>query len=75
MEKREIGNKLIEHSIIKQKNLNLQGRAVIRNAVRAVISKDNQFLMIYSPLNGDYKFPCGGIENGETYFLKELLNA
>ena len=64
----KIGNKLIAHSIIKQANLNLEGKAVIRNAVRAVISKDNQLLMIYSSVNGDYKFPGGGIENGETHF-------
>ncbi|MGL4521249.1 MAG: NUDIX hydrolase [Bacilli bacterium] len=37
-----------------------------RTAVRAVILKHNQILMIKSN-NGDYKFPGGGLEKGETH--------
>ena len=37
-----------------------------REAVRAVIFRNDRLLMIYSPVNGDYKFPGGGIEPEET---------
>jgi 8-oxo-dGTP pyrophosphatase MutT (NUDIX family) len=37
-----------------------------REAVRAVIIKDNNVLMVNSN-KGDYKFPGGGMENGETH--------
>ncbi|MDA3844917.1 MAG: NUDIX domain-containing protein [Vallitaleaceae bacterium] len=37
-----------------------------RVAVRAVISKDNKVLMIHNN-KGDYKFPGGGIETGESH--------
>ena len=38
-----------------------------REAVRAVIIKEEKILLIYSEKNGDYKLPGGGVEEGETY--------
>ena len=37
-----------------------------RDAVRAVIVKDDRILMIHTK-KGDYKFPGGGIKEGEDY--------
>lgn len=37
-----------------------------RQAVRAVILKDNKVLMVHTN-RGDYKFPGGGIEENENY--------
>lgn len=37
-----------------------------REAVKAVIIRDNIVLMVNSN-KGDYKFPGGGMENGETH--------
>ena len=39
---------------------------IIRKAVRAVIIQDGNILMIHSTINGDYKFPGGGIKPDET---------
>lgn len=41
------------------------GNINYREAVRAVIMKKNKILMVYS-INGDYKFPGGGIKKGES---------
>ena len=43
------------------------GRTVLREAVRAIILEGHRLLMVYSPVNGDYKFPGGGIEPGESH--------
>jgi 8-oxo-dGTP diphosphatase len=48
------------------------GNCLLRQAVRAIILKNQDVLMIYSDINGDYKFPGGGIEAGETH--AEALN-
>ena len=40
---------------------------MIREAVRAIILKGEQVLMVYSPVNGDYKFPGGGVQDGEDH--------
>jgi 8-oxo-dGTP diphosphatase len=37
-----------------------------RSAVRAIIWRGNELLLIHSSINGDYKFPGGGVEPGET---------
>lgn len=39
---------------------------VERTAVRAVIRRGEQILMVHSPVAGDYKFPGGGVEAGES---------
>ncbi len=38
-----------------------------REAVRAIIFKDNKIALVKSGLEGYYKFPGGGIEPGETH--------
>jgi 8-oxo-dGTP pyrophosphatase MutT (NUDIX family) len=42
------------------------GLTIRREAVRAVIVDGQKLLMIYSRQNGDYKFPGGGVIQGET---------
>lgn len=53
--------------IFCKKNLKMDGKIYYREAVRAVIIKDEKILLIYSEKNGDYKLPGGGVEEGETY--------
>jgi 8-oxo-dGTP pyrophosphatase MutT (NUDIX family) len=55
------------HEIFHKKDLNLRGRTVTREAVRAIIFERDRLLMIFSKKNGDYKFPGGGVEKGEDY--------
>jgi 8-oxo-dGTP diphosphatase len=43
------------------------GRAVHREAVRGIILKGENILLIYSTLDGDYKFPGGGVKPGEDH--------
>jgi 8-oxo-dGTP diphosphatase len=52
--------------IQRQDGIQKDGKAFRRLAVRAIIVQGRQLLMIYSPKNGDYKFPGGGIDPGET---------
>ncbi len=40
---------------------------VVRTAIRGVVSRNGRLLMVYSPVNGDYKFPGGGTESNETH--------
>jgi 8-oxo-dGTP pyrophosphatase MutT (NUDIX family) len=53
----------IHHS----KGVNIHGRTIHRHAVRAVILRGQELLMIYSTKVGDYKFPGGGVNDGETH--------
>ena len=39
----------------------------LRSAVRAVITRDNLYLLVHSSVNGDYKFPGGGVLRGESH--------
>lgn len=39
---------------------------IYRNAVRAIILKGNKILLVYSETSKEFKFPGGGIEQGET---------
>lgn len=62
--------------IFHKPNLSLNSKTVTREAVRAIILKGDQVLMVYSKLNGDYKFPGGGVEDGEQHTItleRELL--
>lgn len=43
-----------------------QGRAISRTAVRAIILDGQKLLMVFSPVNGDYKFPGGGLDPNEN---------
>lgn len=42
------------------------GPVKTRLAVRAIIERDGLWLMVYSPVGGDWKFPGGGVEPRET---------
>ena len=53
--------------IAHKPNLILDGRTTTREAVRAIILKEKQVLMVFSPVNGDYKFPGGGVQEGEEH--------
>ncbi|MDF2540437.1 MAG: hypothetical protein K0S47_155 [Herbinix sp.] len=48
----------------------------IRNAVRAIIYQDNKIALMRSKKIGEYKFPGGGIELGESHedaLVREVL--
>jgi 8-oxo-dGTP pyrophosphatase MutT (NUDIX family) len=53
--------------IVRRPDLIIDGLPSIRHAVRAIIVKDGKLLMVYSTVNRDYKFPGGGIKNGEMH--------
>ncbi|MBW6474991.1 MAG: NUDIX domain-containing protein [Anaerolineaceae bacterium] len=53
--------------IFHKSDLSLSGKTVTREAVRAIILHGDQVLMVYSRLNGDYKFPGGGVEREEAH--------
>ena len=44
-----------------------RGRVNMREAVRAVVRRDGLILLVHSEKNGDYKFPGGRVEAGETH--------
>ncbi len=63
-------------TIYRHENVNLEGKTFLREAIRGVIFHAGKLLMIYSPVNGDYKFPGGGVDVGETHreaLQRELL--
>jgi len=41
-------------------------KIITRNAVRAIILKDDKILMVFLEKTNEYKFPGGGIEKNET---------
>lgn len=43
-----------------------QAAMIHRTAVRAVIRRDQHLLLVHSTVGGDYKFPGGGLEPGES---------
>jgi 8-oxo-dGTP pyrophosphatase MutT (NUDIX family) len=45
----------------------LHQRTSHRQAVRAIIRRGQELLMVYSPVNGDYKFPGGGVKRSEDH--------
>jgi 8-oxo-dGTP diphosphatase len=47
--------------------VNIHGKTVQRKAVRGVIQRGQNLLMVYSSTVGDYKFPGGGVDVGETH--------
>ncbi|MFP4461599.1 MAG: NUDIX hydrolase [Thermotogota bacterium] len=47
-------------------DLNKADKTFVRETVKGVVLKGEQILMIHSLQNGDYKFPGGGLEKGET---------
>ena len=62
--------------IHRAEGINTHGKTVHRTAVRAVILRGPELLMVYSSNVGDYKFPGGGVDLGETHqqaLARELL--
>jgi 8-oxo-dGTP pyrophosphatase MutT (NUDIX family) len=53
--------------IFDDKNYNPDWSKVFREAVRAVIIKDKKIALIKSKTEGFFKFPGGGIEQGESH--------
>ena len=53
--------------IHRAKGINISGKTVHRTAVRAVILRGRELLMVYSSAVGDYKFPGGGVDDGESH--------
>ena len=53
--------------IFRDPGLNTHGKTDHRAAVRAVTLREGKLLMVYSPVNGDYKFPGGGVDESENH--------
>ncbi|MGC1377625.1 MAG: NUDIX domain-containing protein [Anaerolineales bacterium] len=53
--------------IVHKPGLCMQGKTVWRDSVRGIIPHRHDLLMVYSAQTGGYKFPGGGICNGETH--------
>jgi 8-oxo-dGTP pyrophosphatase MutT (NUDIX family) len=53
--------------IFRHAGLPQSGRTSFRTAVRAIIPQQNKLLMVFSPVNGDYKFPGGGLDGAEDH--------
>lgn len=53
-------------TLFRADGVNIHGKTVQRTAVRAVILRGRDLLMIYSAKVGDYKFPGGGVDKGES---------
>lgn len=61
--------------IDRHPNVPREGKTICREAVRAIILRGRELLMIHSRVNGDYKFPGGGIEEDEfqkTALIREV---
>jgi 8-oxo-dGTP pyrophosphatase MutT (NUDIX family) len=58
--------------IFRDPGVDIHGKTDHRIAVRAVALRERKLLMVYSPFNGDYKFPGGGVRKKEKleYALK-----
>ena len=53
--------------IHRQEGVDTQGKTVHRTAIRGVILRGRELLMVYSSTVGDYKFPGGGLRDSETH--------
>jgi hypothetical protein len=53
--------------ILRAENARKDGRTIHREAVRGVILNGRKLLMVYSSVNGDYKFPGVSMDEGETH--------
>ena len=53
--------------IHRAEGINISRKTVHRTAVRAIIQRGHDLLMVYSANVGDYKFPGGGVDSGETH--------
>jgi 8-oxo-dGTP diphosphatase len=62
--------------IHRSEGINIAGKTIYRSAVRGVILRGSDLLMVYSSNVGDYKFPGGGADEGESHqqtLARELL--
>lgn len=62
--------------IHRSEGVDVHGSTIHRTAVRAVIIRGHELLMVYSSKVGDYKFPGGGVNAGESHehaLARELL--
>jgi len=57
---------MLHKEIIRSHQLFLDGKTLLREAVRGVVIKDKTLLMIHSLKEGDYKFPGGGVNTNES---------
>jgi len=62
-----VNNLNLLRAFYRSDGLNLAGKTISRAAVRAVILDGDQILLVYSPVNHDYKFPGGGVEEDENH--------
>ena len=53
-------------TIFRHSDANPLGTTVERQAVRGVIIRGEQLLLLYTPVGREYKFPGGGVDEGET---------
>lgn len=58
---------LINNCIYHDEGLDVHGKGFTRCAIRAVVIKNKKILMVHSGVNGDYKFPGGGVEKDEDH--------
>jgi len=65
LNKRKGASLLFETVLGKPKSEITEYKMKYRTAVKAVISQDHKILLMHSN-RGDYKFPGGGVEEGET---------
>jgi 8-oxo-dGTP pyrophosphatase MutT (NUDIX family) len=54
-------------TIHRADGIDVHGKTVSRTAVRGVILRGRDLLMIHSATVGDYKFPGGGVNEGESH--------
>ena len=67
---------IILTEIHRAEGINIHGSTFHRTAVRAVILRGRDLLMVFSSNVGDYKFPGGGLDAGESHqqaLARELL--
>lgn len=57
---------LTEKIFFRAPELNLAGRGLLREAVRAVVFDGSRLFMVYAASSGEYKFPGGGVKPGES---------
>jgi 8-oxo-dGTP pyrophosphatase MutT (NUDIX family) len=62
---------LTEKTFFRAPELNLSGRMITREAVRAVVCDSGKLFLVYAAATGEYKFPGGGVKAGES--LSEAL--
>lgn len=53
-------------TIFRDPDANPHGSTIERQAVRGIILQGTQLLLLYTPVGREYKFPGGGVDDGET---------